>query len=98
MRQARPRRRRVVSAMPIKKNQMLRLYREIDPRRALHRNAIAGTLLLYGFVTVAAAQSTPPPPQPSLPSSAPSGSAAASQPLTMQNATQAALRQASAYQ
>ena len=83
--------------MPIKKNQMLRLYREIDPRRALHRNAIAGTLLLYGFVTVAAAQSTTPP-QPSLPSSAPSGSAAASQPLTMQNATQAALRQASAYQ
>ncbi|MEA2328105.1 MAG: hypothetical protein QOE68_3064, partial [Thermoanaerobaculia bacterium] len=44
--------------------------------------------------------SVPPPQAPSLPGvpSAPPASAASSQPMTMQNATQAALQQATAYQ
>jgi outer membrane protein TolC len=92
---------------------MVKRYPEDDARRTRCDRAIAGALLLFGFANLAVAQPVPPqqaspaalpsstsPQAPSLPNvaSTPPASSAASQPMTVESATQAALRQATAYQ
>jgi outer membrane protein TolC len=83
--------------MPIRKRKTLRHCPEDDATRTLRRCKIAFALLLFCAVAASAQSPTPqqpaPPSLPGVPSTPP-----ASQPMTIQNATEAALRQATAYQ